>query len=256
MPRLVYTILALTVLVAGCVAAVTRVTEDTELAAEGIAFVKFFAPWCGHCKNMAPIWEELAEKAGDTYLVAEVDCTETKELCQAHGVRGYPTLILFKDGVAVEERYAGQRTLESFVAYVEKHNPELPRTAVEVKLSEVESSEEERTDEAGVYLVTSGNFGSVTEGRDVFFRFHAPWCGHCKNMAGAWKDLARDHSEGEVRIADVDCTEQKTLCSEFGVRGFPTLIMLRADGTRVEYPHGGDRSLERLDEFLADAEEK
>lgn len=252
MPRIVYTLLALAVLVAGCMAAASVESISTEEELEsGIVFVKFFAPWCGHCKKMAPTWVELAERAGDAYRVAEVDCTQHQELCAKNGVRGYPTLILFKDGVALEERYGGQRTLDSFALYVEKLNPELPKTAVAPPLTAEESAEEVRTDDAGVYLVTSGNFAAVTEGRDVFFRFHAPWCGHCKNMADAWKDLARYHAKNEARIADVDCTQQKTLCSDFGVRGFPTLIFLRANGDRVPYPHGGDRSLDKLDEFMA-----
>ena len=254
MSRLVYTLLALSVLVAGCFA-VESITEESELES-GIVFVKFFAPWCGHCKRMAPAWEELAERAGDSYRVAEVDCTQHTELCQAHGVRGYPTLILFKDGKALEDRYVGQRTVEDFAAYVEKHNPELPKTVV-VELSDPEIDSEVTTDEAGVYIVTAGNFDKVVEDRTVFFRFHAPWCGHCKRMADAWSDLARHYAESDTfRIADVDCTVQKTLCGEFGVRGFPTLLARRPDGERIPYSHGGDRSLEKLDEFLETIEEQ
>merc|ERR1740129_2530421 len=60
-------------------------------------FIKFFAPWCGHCKKMAPDWENLAEEWADDAigLVAEVDCTaEGKPLCDANGVKGFPTLNL------------------------------------------------------------------------------------------------------------------------------------------------------------------
>merc|ERR1712032_1512985 len=58
-------------------------------------FIKFFAPWCGHCKKMAPDWEKLSEEwEGNTVgLVAEVDCTaEGKELCETNSVKGFPTL--------------------------------------------------------------------------------------------------------------------------------------------------------------------
>jgi len=60
------------------------------------AFIKFYAPWCGHCKSLAPIWDELADKYADSssVVVGSVDCTteENKDLCGEYGVQGYPTL--------------------------------------------------------------------------------------------------------------------------------------------------------------------
>merc|ERR1712205_24818 len=59
-------------------------------------FVKMYAPWCGHCKKLAPTWDELAKWAFDTYekkvTVAKLDCTKNAATCQEHDVSGYPTL--------------------------------------------------------------------------------------------------------------------------------------------------------------------
>ena len=52
------------------------------------------APWCGHCKALAPTWDQLAEKVSADSIVAKVDCTVEDELCGEFNVEGYPTLVL------------------------------------------------------------------------------------------------------------------------------------------------------------------
>mmetsp|Transcript_8263 Transcript_8263/g.12002 ORF Transcript_8263/g.12002 Transcript_8263/m.12002 type:complete len:190 (+) Transcript_8263:84-653(+) len=67
---------------------------DAETAGKSV-FVKFYAPWCGHCKKLKPDWDKLMEEFKDspTSLVADVDCTaEGKPLCDKNEVRGFPTL--------------------------------------------------------------------------------------------------------------------------------------------------------------------
>lgn len=58
-------------------------------------FVKFFAPWCGHCKRMKPAWDSLMEEfeGSESVLVADVDCIgDGKPLCDKVGVKGFPTI--------------------------------------------------------------------------------------------------------------------------------------------------------------------
>merc|ERR1712232_1475249 len=72
-------------------------------------FIKFFAPWCGHCKRMAPDWEKLADEwaSNEVGLVAEVDCTaDGKALCDANGVKGFPTL-KYGDPTALDDYQGG-----------------------------------------------------------------------------------------------------------------------------------------------------
>eukprot|EP00475_Leptophrys_vorax_P045138 TRINITY_DN9288_c0_g4_i1.p1 TRINITY_DN9288_c0_g4~~TRINITY_DN9288_c0_g4_i1.p1 ORF type:complete len:166 (-),score=6.95 TRINITY_DN9288_c0_g4_i1:241-738(-) len=80
--------------------------------------VKFFAPWCGHCKRLAPSWEELAGSAPREVVVAHVDCTEHKALCEDQEIRGYPTLKVFVNG-KYREQYQGARDLPSLKSFVE-----------------------------------------------------------------------------------------------------------------------------------------
>ncbi len=70
--------------------------------------VKFFAPWCGHCKTMAPEYEKLAELLKDNgVVIAELNAEDFKELGTAQKVQGYPTVKFFIDGYPVD--YKGPR---------------------------------------------------------------------------------------------------------------------------------------------------
>merc|ERR1712183_571794 len=97
-----------------------------ESVKSGVSFVKFFAPWCGHCKRLAPTWEELARKyeGNSGVVIAHVDCAAAdntnRPLCDAQGVNGFPTLNIYKEGVKAEE-YNGKRDLAELEKFVEKH---------------------------------------------------------------------------------------------------------------------------------------
>lgn len=101
-------------------AARRRASADTLRADGSKWFIKFYAPWCGHCKRLAPTWEKLAEEFGPEsgVKVGKVDCTLHSDVCNSHGVRGYPTLKLFKDGFEEGTKYSGGRDLGALVDYV------------------------------------------------------------------------------------------------------------------------------------------
>ncbi len=102
---------------------------DEQTAGKSV-FVKFFAPWCGHCKKMKPDWDKLMDNFKDstTAAVADVDCTaEGKPLCEKYGVSGYPTLKYGDPGDLKD--YQGGRTYEDFKKFAEdvytnvRHDP-------------------------------------------------------------------------------------------------------------------------------------
>ena len=100
---------------------VLPLTTDTfsEALSKGPAFVKLYAPWCGHCKKIAPTWKQLAWHIEGRITIAEVNCDENQSLCKS---QGYPTLIWFGQGeeVAARSEYSGGRKLEQLRVFVEK----------------------------------------------------------------------------------------------------------------------------------------
>ncbi|KAL7469577.1 hypothetical protein ACHAXS_009832 [Conticribra weissflogii] len=85
--------------------------------------MKFYAPWCGHCKALAPDWDALADEytSSNSVIIGSVDCTdeENSELCNDSGVQGYPTLKYYIDGNLEGEDYQGARSFDALKSFVD-----------------------------------------------------------------------------------------------------------------------------------------
>lgn len=232
----------------------TDKTFKSQLApSEQITLVKFFAPWCGHCKSMAPAWVDLAKDQEDdeSIMIAEVDCTTDSATCTDNGVKGYPTIKAFK-GTEEIEKYAGARNIAGFKAALKKYKGSAPEpTKAPAAKAEEKPKEAAKPAGSGAPELTEDNFASTIATGATMVKFYAPWCGHCKSMAAGWEELAdiRKTTQPGVTIASVDCTTQNPICKEHGVKGFPTILFFQ-DGKNLG-KHQGARDNASLQKSIA-----
>ncbi|KAL2263656.1 hypothetical protein VTK26DRAFT_5818 [Humicola hyalothermophila] len=194
--------------------------------------VEFFAPWCGHCKNLAPVYEELAlafEHAKDKVQIAKVDADAERDLGKRFGVQGFPTLKFFDGKSDKPTEYNGGRDLESLSNFITEKTGVRPRKKAEAP--------------SDVVILTDATFNNFIGGdKNVLVAFTAPWCGHCKNLAPTWEALARTFTnDDDVVIAKVDADAEtgKATAKEYGVSGYPTIKFFPKGSTEPVDYNGG-----------------
>lgn len=215
---------------------------DATIAANEEVMVEFYAPWCGHCQRLKPEYDIAAKQLkynSPPIYIAKVDCIVNKDLCKKYDITGYPTLKIFTaDGES--SKYDGPLKAEGIVSKMlhEANSEPLPEEQGDLK-----------------YIVQK-NFNELVleSDADVFVKFYAPWCGHCKSMAPAWEELATKYKDdSSIIIGHFDATANDLLLDQYKelVKGYPSLLWIPKGDKQNPVKYSGARDIAAWEKWIS-----
>ena len=192
--------------------------------------LRFYAPWCGHCKNLKPAYEKAATSLDGLAQVAAIDCDDAgnKALCGSMGVKGFPTLKIVKPsstkpgGKPIVEEYQGARTATGIVEAVKQAIPNNVKRITDTTLD--------------AWLAQSNQTAKA-----LLFSDKGTTSALIKVLA---LDLLGKMQFGQIR--DKDTAAVKT----FGITSFPTLIVLPG-GEASALMYEGNMAKDPMIDFLS-----
>ncbi|CAG8890049.1 unnamed protein product [Penicillium egyptiacum] len=194
------------------------------------SIIEFYAPWCGHCKNLKPAFEKAAKNLDGLAKVAAINCDddENKPFCGQMGVQGFPTLKIVtpskKPGKPRVEDYQGPRSAKGIVDAVVDRIPNHVKRATDKDLDKWLGQNEDRP--KAILFTEKGTTGALIRALAVDFL-------------------------GAIDIAQVRNKESASV-KKFGVNEFPTLVLIPSADAEPKI-YAGDLKKKPITEFLSQA---
>jgi len=201
----------------------------------GDHFVKFYAPWCGHCQRLAPTWSELGKEfeADPIVSIAKFDCTAHESICHDNEVKGYPTLHFFRDGERVAV-FRGNRLLPELRDFVKEHKRK-PEVQKAQSITEPQDFE-----------------AQITSGTSII-NFYKSDSAPCQKVEPVLDKMATQYSEvPEVNFLKVNCGEDNLtgLCENEEVKKYPTMILYKNGDRRASLEDASAMTFNKLMKFV------
>ncbi len=219
----------------------------------------FSAIWCGPCKKLKPVLDEIRAENKDIMFVY-VDGDEYPGLVSKYASVGFPTLKLFKNGKVVGQAIGGQ-SKEEIQSLINQHlKGGVPTFVMQEESTVVEQAPapmpapepapapvaQEKTAANKVVLSRAADFEAQLKNKNVIGVFTTTWCGPCKQLKPVLEELIGQNSN--VTFVFVDGDQFPGLVSKYASVGFPTLKFFK-NGKEVDQTIGG-RSKEELQNMI------
>ncbi|CAH1173804.1 unnamed protein product [Phaedon cochleariae] len=211
--------------------------QDLVIKSKEMWLVEFYAPWCGHCKNLVPEYVKAAEalrgiaKVGAMHL--DLDVQVYRDFGKKYQIQGFPTIKIFGADKNEPEPFEAEKTAKGLAGAVLK----AARNKIKAFL------EGGSTKPSDVITLTDENFDELVLTTDDTWmvEFYAPWCGHCKNLAPEWTKAATE-LKGKVKLGAIDATANPEKSEKYGVQGYPTIKYFAAGSKKSPLDYDGGRS--------------
>ncbi|CAD8072035.1 unnamed protein product [Paramecium sonneborni] len=196
----------------------------------------FYSPNCEHSKAANQLFEQLIPMFENKVIFSRTDATKYK--FESFNMNSYPSIFFIKEK-QIQKYDSQQRSIEKLIEFI---NDQL----------KIKNDYQRIINNGIVITVTSETFQDIVikSKQHVLVKFYAPWCGHCKNMAKEYEELAQLYrGNGNVLIAEMDWTQHQV--GVVSISGFPTVILFYKDGNSVEQiKYNKQRQAREMKQFI------
>lgn len=234
--------------------------------------LEVYAPWCGHCRELAPIYEHFAQQMKDEQRKIKVyklngDANDIP--FDGFDYKGFPS-IFFLSPTAEKVEKVGARTLNDFVKFVnEKDVGKVSTEQSSAKASKADALKEKSLSElladfksepvpttqtSPVLTVVLKNFLEIVfqEGKSCVLMIYAPWCGHCKAVKEPFEAFAQKMSHRQdLVVAKMNGEENDLPVAGFNVKGYPAIFYVPEGSKEPSHTFTGSNALNQLKDLLA-----
>ncbi len=199
---------------------ITEETFDDFIENNEFVLVDCWAPWCGPCRRMGPIIDELSTELEGKVAVGKLNTDEAPGISARFGITAIPTLLLFKNKVAIEP-LVGLRPKQDILAYMAASG------------MGVSAKKEEPAEEHFAAMVTDSNFDEFVKSKGyALVDCWAPWCKPCVRMGPIIEGLAKI-SQDDIAVGKLNVDENPMTSMRFNIQSIPTVLIYK-NGKQVD----------------------